>query len=60
MLKLDGKGLPVHVMFLEGGTEIYGTNNALCLFLEMVTDLIKARQSPFYQARHVTMMQYLQ
>lgn len=36
MLKLNAKGIPLNVIFLEGGTEIPGTDNALlvvCLCL---------------------------
>ena len=37
MLKLNAKGIPLNVIFLEGGTEIHGTKGALlvclCLYL---------------------------
>lgn len=60
MVTLNGAGFPIFVTFIEGGTEIGDTKNALDLFLQSVTDLINARRCPFYLSRHVMLKQYLQ
>jgi hypothetical protein len=59
MIRVNQLGVPVSVIFVEGGTEIGNTTNALTLFLDTMASLISALRSPFYQSRHLMLRQYL-